>query len=128
MRTKLMGWVVLVVVIMAGSVQAAPVWAADESLAPPRSYAHGAMTKLGRGAANVVTAPLELLRVPMLVSRKDGGLAGISVGVARGAWAGLVREAAGLIEVITFPVPIPKNFEPLVRPEFIYAHGEWVEN
>lgn len=123
MRKDLIWWVL--VMMVCGSVQAFAAPAAQEE--PPRSYARGATKKLGRGVANVITSPLELIRMPTLVARQDGGLAGLTVGVARGAWAGAERALAGAVEIVTFPVPFPRGWDSLVRPEFIYAHGEWAE-
>jgi len=97
--------------------------AAEET--QPTSYWNGAGRKLGRGAANVVTAPLELIRNPYLVSEQDGGLAGITVGLVRGVKDLVVRAVAGVYEVATFMLPVPKGFRPLVSPEFVYAHGDW---
>lgn len=124
MRKHVMWWAL--VVIVCGAVQALPASAAPQE-EPPPSYARGFTRKLGRGVANVVTSPLELIRVPTLTARKDGGLAGLTVGLARGAWAGVERLAAGAVEIVTFPVPFPSGWDSLVRPEFMYAHGEWVE-
>lgn len=124
MRKRLIWWVLGMVVC--GAVPSPAVFAAGQD-EPPPSYARGFTRKLGRGVANLITSPLELIRVPTLVSRKDGGLAGMTVGVARGAWAGLERAAAGVVDIVTFPVPFPSGWDSLVRPEFIYAHGEWVE-
>lgn len=98
-------------------------WAAEEH--HPKGYLDGAGRKLGRGAANIVTAPLELIRTPYFVGQQDGGFAAITVGLVQGAVAGAVRALAGVVEVATFPIPIPKGFRPLVQPEFVYAHGDW---
>lgn len=113
------------VVIVCCAIQALPAMAAEGE--PPQTYARGFTRKLGRGIANIFTAPLELIRVPTLVAHKEGGVAGLSVGIVRGAWSGLVREAAGWVEVLTFPIGIPRDFEPLVHPEYVYAHGDWAE-
>lgn len=91
----------------------------------PSGYWDGVGRKLGRGAANVVTAPLELIRNPYLISERDGGLAGITVGLVHGVTDLVVRAVAGVYEVATFLLPVPKGFRPLVSPEFIYAHGDW---
>lgn len=88
-------------------------------------YWDGVARKFGRGVTNVASAPLELIRTPSLVSEQDGGLAGLTVGLVQGVKAMVVRELAGLYEVVTFCVPIPKNFRSLVHPEFVYAHGDW---
>jgi putative exosortase-associated protein (TIGR04073 family) len=91
------------------------------------SYIHGALRKLGRGAVNIVTAPLEMLRTPELVVRKEGYLAGMSVGLFHGAWHTVQRAGGGVIDLATFPLEIPNDFAPLVEPEFIFAHGEWAQ-
>lgn len=103
---------------LAGSLAAAEV--------APTSYSDGVSRKLGRGLANVVTAPLELIRTPYLVSQRDGAVAGGSVGTVKGLWAAVVRELAGVVETVTCLFPIPKDFQPLIQPEFVYAHGDWV--
>lgn len=97
--------------------------AAEETML--KWYANGTARKLGRGLANVVTAPLELIREPYLVSERDGGVAGLTVGMARGLGAVVLREVAGVIETATFYVPLPRDFQPLLQPEFVYAHGDW---
>ena len=92
------------------------------------SYMMGALRKLGRGVANVVSCPFEPIRTPELVGRKDGYPAALSVGILHGAWQTIVRGVAGVIEVGTFFVEFPKkHFDPIIQPEFVYAHGDWVE-
>lgn len=88
-------------------------------------YGKGATRKLGRGLANVATAPLELIRTPYFVEQRDGGLASITVGIVQGVGAVVIRELAGIVETVTFPIPLPKRFAPLIEPEFVYAHGDW---
>jgi putative exosortase-associated protein (TIGR04073 family) len=81
--------------------------------------------KLGRGVINILTCPAELLRVPTMVSRKEGTLSGISVGVVQGVWQMIRRGAAGLYDLATFPFNTPGAS--LVQPEFVWAHGNWAE-
>ena len=101
-----------------------PVRAADTS----PSYADGALGKLGRGVANVLTCPLELIRTPTLVAREHGTIAGLTVGLVKGIGQTLVRGVAGVVEVVTCPLRVPaKDFAPLVTPEFVWAHGNWSE-
>lgn len=118
-KGRRLGWLVAVGLGLALS----PRVAAKEP--QPSGYWDGVGRKLGRGAANVVTAPLELIRNPYLVSERDGGLAGITVGLVHGVKDLVVRAVAGVYEVATFMLPVPKGFRPLVSPEFIYAHGDW---
>ena len=120
-------WLAVTMVAMGLSTQA---WAnipgtSDESR--DNAYINGMLTKFGRGVSNIVTSPLELLRTPTLVGRRQGNLAGITVGLAQGAWRTLERAAIGVFEVVTFFAEVPDNFQPIMKPEFVYADGDWVE-
>lgn len=90
-------------------------------------YSDGVLRKLGRGLANVATGVLEVPRTTELVTRKDGAIAGMTVGLVKGLWNGVVRELAGVYETVTFFVEAPKGFEPLVHPEFVWEAGNWTE-
>ena len=98
---------------------------AEDASSPSRPDA--VLRKLGRGLANIVTCPLELIRVPTIVARNDGYLASLTVGILQGAWRTIVRGVGGVIEVATFYAEIPKDYTPLVHPEFIWQHGNWTE-
>ena len=92
---------------------AAPAWANEGS----PSYMQGALRKLGRGAANVVSFPLELIRTPELVGQKDGYPAALSVGLLQGVWNGIVRGVSGVTDIVTCFVEFPKqDFAPIVQP------------
>ena len=119
-RTKWL-WLPMAAFIVTG--MAAPVFASCGT----STYPDNALRKLGRGIANIVTCPLELIRTPELVGRKDGYVAALSVGIAQGAWRTVVRGVAGVWDVVTFYAAIPEGFKPLVTPEFVYAHGDWAE-
>ena len=115
-------WGLGMTVVLVG--MAAPAFADDGS----PSYMNGALRKLGRGLANVVSCPAELIRTPELVGRKEGYPAALSVGILQGLWNGVVRGVVGIAEVGTFLVEWPvKDFAPILQPEFLYAHGDWVE-
>ena len=124
MKHRIIAWICGMAFVLGGMAMAQAV--GGEETYPKNSW-HAASRKLGRGAANVVSAPLELIRKPFLVGQKDGGLAGMTVGVAQGLGAAVIREGAGLVEVVTFWTSFPNDFQPLVMPEFIYANGDWVE-
>ncbi|HEX9780753.1 MAG TPA: exosortase system-associated protein, TIGR04073 family [bacterium] len=88
-------------------------------------YLHSSMRKLGRGIANVGTFPGEILRMMDIVGRREGYLAGITVGTLQGVARGVARGLAGVYEVVTFPIEAPKDYKPLILPEFVFAHGSW---
>ena len=116
-------WVALLsaAVIMAGAAATA---CADEA-SPSSSRVDGMLRKLGRGLANIVTCPAELIRTPDRVGRKDGYVAALSVGVIEAAWRTVQRAVVGLFEVATFYAEIPPGYGPLMKPEFVWAHGDW---
>jgi len=87
----------------------------------------GRMRKLGRGIANIATAPAELIRTPELVGRRDGALSAMTVGLLQGAWRTVLRAAAGIYETATFFVEAPPGYEPILHPEFVWQHGAWTE-
>ena len=88
------------------------------------SFAHSDSTqtpvrKLGRGIANVATCTWEIPHQIMSVHEKDGAMAAWTYGLLRGLLMTAYRGLAGAYEVVTFPVPIPKGYKPILRyPEF----------
>jgi len=55
----------------------------------------------------------------VIVTDEEGWLAGITYGLVKGfAWT-VLRTTAGLYETFTFWLPVPENFEPIIKPEFI---------
>ncbi len=121
-RNSLWGWSGVAGVALLTAGLASPVWADTTS-----PHVDGALRKLGRGIANIATAPLELLRTPELVARREGHLAGVSIGVAQGAWRVIQRAATGVFEVVTCYVEVPPGFAPIMKPEFVWRDGDWVE-
>ncbi len=112
-----------IVAVVAGIVFGASLAAFAAEVETP--YIDGSMRKLGRGVANVFTAPGEVVRMTEIVGQKDGYLAGITVGIIQGLWRTVLREGVGLFEVATFYAEIPRHFEPMIYPEFVFANGSW---
>ena len=81
----------------------------------------GAATKLGRGAVNVVTGWVEIPKRIYETSIMQGTAAGWTWGLLRGVGHGFVRTAAGVYEVVTFPVPQPPDYAPVIQPEYVFV-------
>ena len=81
------------------------------------SSAFGRMqNKLGRGLTNLFTGVVE---VPKNISRewrKTDPATGIIVGGVKGVGWAATRMAVGAFDTVTFPVPVPANYEPLMEP------------
>lgn len=110
----------LALIVLGGEMSAS----ADEMTS---THIDGMLTKLGRGIADIATSPLELIRTPAIVSHRAGYLAGGSIGLAQGAWRAIQRAAVGVFEVATFYAEIPPGFQPIMKPEFVWVDGNWIE-
>lgn len=80
---------------------------------------YNAAEKLGRGLANILTGWVE---IPAEVGRqieKKGDLAAVFVGPILGFCKAIGRTAVGFYDTITFPVPLPSGYKPVIEPEFV---------
>lgn len=100
---------IMAVVIAAGSVQA---YGAGVS---------GPAKKLGRGVANVVTSPVGILEGIQDTMAERGAFAGFTWGIFQGVVNVVKRVVVGTYEIITFPVPFPRDYQPILTdPEFYF--------
>src|SRR4051812_37096421 len=72
----------------------------------PPANDYGPTRKLGRGIANFLISPTELVTTIATVNTYEGNSAAASYGVVRGFGRGVMRSGAGLVEILTFPFPI----------------------
>src|SRR3989338_4022873 len=95
-----------------------PLWA-DLSSAPDSpaqvDYDTGVGQKLGRGLGNVAFGWLEIPKGIQDIGDQRNFIAGLTWGPIQGIGKALIRTVAGVYEVATFPVPLPPNFEQLVK-------------
>ena len=103
--------------------------------------------KLGRGISNVAFGALELPIRICEVNFNEGGFAACTFGVLSGVGYVVVREVVGVVEIVTFPVPLPgcpndplgygAGYGPILTPEwvitpetnyynFVYTKGSFV--
>ncbi|MFZ5802008.1 MAG: exosortase system-associated protein, TIGR04073 family [Candidatus Omnitrophota bacterium] len=76
-------------------------------------------TKASRGLTNILTGYGEVLYQPAEREKTERWpLAGMA-GLFKGVYRGTLRTAAGVIELATFPIPLPRGYEPLMGPEFV---------
>ena len=92
---------------------AALVWM---GLVPAASADDNAFTKFGRGMANIVISPGELYAQPLLLSKSSESSIAIFGGLCKGISMFIAREVVGVYEVVTFPVPLPKGYKPIIKP------------
>ena len=84
-------------------------------------YAQDPAKKLGRGLANVLTGWVELPKNIYDTSVEENILSGLTMGLAKGVGMTVVRTGAGVYEAVTFPFPIPEDYQPVLEPEFVMS-------
>ena len=84
-------------------------------------YAQNPGTKLGRGIMNILTGWIELPKNVYETSVEENVIAGLTMGLAKGVGMTVVRIGAGVFEAVTFPLPIPEDYEPVLEPEFVFS-------
>jgi putative exosortase-associated protein (TIGR04073 family) len=72
----------------------------------------GPFEKFGRGAANLITSPGEIVYQPLLLAKDtNNGLIGFFGGLPKGILLFPVRAIVGALEVATCFVPVPKGWD-----------------
>jgi putative exosortase-associated protein (TIGR04073 family) len=120
MRPKPAGTWAIVVMVCGLSCSA---WAGEPAAAPVsdpidramgRYRLHAAFAKLGRGLSNIAGGWLEVpANVGLYRSSRDTGgsfFTGLTYGLVRG----VARTGVGFYETVTFPIPFPKCFAPIL--------------
>ena len=79
---------------------------------------NNALRKLCRGVANVLFGIVEVANQVTKTTAEHGGGAGVTYGVSKGFVRWMGREVTGVYDVVTFPVPFPKGYKPIMKPEF----------
>ena len=87
---------------------------------PAAARADDALTKLGRGAANTLTGWVEIPKNVYNTSKESDTLSGMTLGLAKGIGMGIVRTGSGIFEIVTFPFAVPKDYKPLLEPEYVF--------
>lgn len=85
--------------------------------------------KLGRGVAAVAFGALELPIKVMEVNFEEGSIPALTYGVLEGVGWFVVREVVGVVDILTFYMPLPGctfnenikgwGYGPMMRPEWI---------
>jgi len=85
-------------------------------LLSPAAWAGDPMTKLGRGLGNLVTAPLEYPIHFAAAWQQANPFVTVVNGISYGTVMTVARILGGAYEIVTFPIPIPQNYDPLMNP------------
>jgi putative exosortase-associated protein (TIGR04073 family) len=91
-----------------------PVWAEDSSAL------QGVGFKLTRGMANFGLGWVELPKQIYHVGHEEGWLIGMTRGFIDGVGMFAARTVAGAYELLTFPLPVPPHYQPLLKPDYVW--------
>lgn len=75
------------------------------------------LDKLGRGSINVLTGWLEIPKTVYEDSADNNPLFGATFGLLHGAGCALYRTGAGLVDIVTAPIPPYDNH---IVPEYVF--------
>jgi putative exosortase-associated protein (TIGR04073 family) len=92
-------------------------------------YAYDPIRKFGRGISNVAFGVLEIPIRAYDVNFEEGGIASVTYGTLKGIAYFVARECVGVVEIVTFPIPLPGTPDdphdvgwgtgPIMQPEWI---------
>lgn len=86
-----------------------------------------AFTKFGRGVANIVISPGELYTQPILLAKDNDTPTAIFGGLLKGVSMWIAREVVGVYEVVTFPIPVPKGYRPIIEPATTFTDWDTLQ-
>jgi len=89
------------------------------------SYAqHDSIKKLVRGITNGLTGWVELPKNIYQTSVDENMLNGFTIGLGKGLGWTVMRTAAGIYEIGTFPFPLSNEYASVIDPEFVWGEKE----
>lgn len=74
--------------------------------------------KLQRGFVNIALSPIEISNQWAKVANKEAAIPTWFTAGGTGILFMVGRALTGVYEMVTFPIPVPANYKPLVYPEF----------
>jgi putative exosortase-associated protein (TIGR04073 family) len=94
----------------------------------PPGNDYGPTRKLGRGIGNFLFASSELPVTVCKINKEEGNAAGASYGVVRGLGRSTARHLTGLLEILTFPIPIwHGSYRPVLPSDIPWIHAGYSE-
>lgn len=99
--------------------------AKQTQMGDPEYSVKPASVKLWRGFVNTFTGWGELIRQPIIMTQEDG-IVGVPTGLINGVFMTIVRTGAGIIEVVTFPMPLDDGlgYDSLMNPDYVWQHSK----
>jgi len=86
---------------------------------------HDALSKLGRGITNILEGPCEFYVQTTLLPPETETIYAVGIGLSKGFGMFLARELSGIYDIVTFPIPLPAGYKPLMEPPTPLTDLEW---
>lgn len=93
-------------------------------IAPSDAQAQDAKTKFNRGFSAVALGFLEIPGTIVEEAKASNPVQGLVVGLVKGTYRFVRREAVGVYEILTFPAAVPAGYEKIVEPEYPWQYFE----
>ena len=78
--------------------------------------------KLQRGFLNIALSPVEISNELSKEVRNDTFPPSWVAGLGRGSIYAVGRALVWIYEIVTFPIPYPAHYQPVLQPEFEWQH------
>ena len=78
--------------------------------------------KLQRGFLNIALCPIEISHELSKEVRNDTVPPSWIAGLCRGSIYAVGRALVGVYEIVTFAIPLPAHYKPVLSPEFEWQH------
>lgn len=82
-------------------------------------YAQDMGRKLFRGVINIASGWIELPKNVYVIGMEHDFASGMVIGIPKGILMAVVRTGAGIYDTLTFPISFPKDYKPVLEPEFV---------
>ena len=79
-------------------------------------HADDPFIKLGRGISNIAMSPAEWILQIVELKKEYDPVTATSIGIFKGAYHFGLRLVTGIYDVVTFPIPIPREYRGLMEP------------
>lgn len=76
--------------------------------------------KCVRGVGNILSGWLEIPLSIYETSFEENSFIGMTYGLAKGFGKAIARTSVGVYELLSFPLPFPENYRPIIEPEFAF--------
>lgn len=92
----------------------------DDAESPVAPYVNAPLDKLSRGVTNIFSSPLEWPATMHEITQEHGRFRAWTVGPVQGAGRFVLRLSSGLVDVVSFPLPIPRRALWVRRPSLFF--------